>query len=47
VLADCSKTKTLLGFEPAVTLLQGLTQLRDWYLTQDDSPQELLEQEVA
>lgn len=34
VLADNSKAKRLLGFEPTVSLNEGLSRLRDWYATQ-------------
>lgn len=47
LLADSSKAKRLLGFEPAVTLRDGIARLRDWYMSQGKSPDKLLEQEVA
>jgi UDP-glucose 4-epimerase len=47
LLADSSKAKKLLRFEPTVTLHDGLARLRDWYLSQGKSPEKLLEQEVV
>ncbi|MDH7487659.1 MAG: SDR family NAD(P)-dependent oxidoreductase [Anaerolineae bacterium] len=44
--ADTTKARQLLGFEPEVTLREGLVRLRDWYLSLGRSPEELLEQEV-
>ena len=46
LLADCSKARRLLHFEPAVSLRDGLARLRDWYLSQGESPEKLLEREV-
>jgi UDP-glucose 4-epimerase len=45
--ADASKAKTLCGFEPRVTLDEGLAYLRDWYLSLGQSPEALLEGEVV
>jgi len=47
LLADSSRARQLLQFEPTVTLRDGLTRLRDWYSSQGKSPEELLEQEVV
>jgi UDP-glucose 4-epimerase len=47
LLADSSKAKRLLGFQPSVSLRDGLTLLRDWYDSQGKSPEELLEREVV
>jgi UDP-glucose 4-epimerase len=47
LLADSSKAKELLAFEPTVALRDGITRLRDWYLSQKKSPAELLEQEIV
>jgi len=47
LLADTSKAKKLLGFQPSVALRDGLARLRDWYQGQGKSPGELLEQEVV
>jgi len=45
-LAESSKARKLLGFQPNVPLHDGLTRLRDWYIAQEKSPEELLEQEI-
>jgi UDP-glucose 4-epimerase len=45
--ADSSRAKKLFGFEPRVSLREGLEQLRDWYFGLGQSPQELLRQEVV
>jgi UDP-glucose 4-epimerase len=42
--ADTTMARRLLGFEPRVSLPQGLTMLRDWYLALGLSPDVLLEQ---
>jgi len=47
LLADSSKAKKLLRFQPTVSLLDGISRLRDWYATQGKSPEELLEHEVV
>ena len=47
LLADSSKAKKVLNFEPAVPLKEGLAQLRDWYNNQKKSPSELLQDEVV
>lgn len=44
--ADTTKARQLLGFEPKVTLGEGLTKLRDWYISLGQSPEALLEQEM-
>ena len=44
--SDTALAEQILGFEPRVSMHQGLTQLRAWYLSQSQSPQELLEQEI-
>jgi UDP-glucose 4-epimerase len=46
LLADNSKAKKLLKFEPSVSLSEGILRLRDWYASQEKSPQQLLEQEI-
>lgn len=43
--ADISKAKKLFGFEPEINFDSALLALRDWYLEQDKSPEELLENE--
>lgn len=47
LMADSSKARKLLQFEPAVALRDGLQRVRDWYLSQGKSPEELLEEEVV
>src|SRR5262249_17583405 len=47
LLADSSKAKELLQFQPTVSLRDGISLLRDWYTTQGKSPEELLEREVV
>jgi UDP-glucose 4-epimerase len=44
--ADIARARRLLGFEPSVTLHEGLTRLRDWYLSLGQPPEVLLEQEI-
>lgn len=46
LLADTSKAQQALSFKPSVALREGLTRLRDWYASQNKSPEELLEQEI-
>lgn len=43
--ADTSKAEQLLGYKSEVTLEEGLRRLYQWYLSQDASPEQLLEQE--
>jgi UDP-glucose 4-epimerase len=45
--ADSTKAHQLLGFEPQVTLREGLARLRDWYLSLGQPPEKLLEQEIV
>ncbi len=45
--ADTTKARQLLGFDPQVSLREGLMSLRDWYLSLDKPPEVLLEQEVV
>jgi UDP-glucose 4-epimerase len=45
--ADSTLARELLGFEPRVSLREGLARLRDWYVGLGQSPEELLEQEVV
>jgi UDP-glucose 4-epimerase len=47
LLADSSKARNQLNFVPSVSLSEGIARLRDWYLSQEKSPEELLEQEVV
>lgn len=45
--ADTTKARQLLGFEPEVTLHEGLVRLRDWYSSLAQPPEVLLEQEMV
>jgi UDP-glucose 4-epimerase len=45
--ADTTKAHQLLGFEPQVILREGLTRLRDWYLSLEQPPEVLLEREIV
>jgi UDP-glucose 4-epimerase len=45
--ADSSKARQLLAFEPTLTLLEGLSKLREWYVGLQQSPEVLLEQETV
>ena len=47
LLADSSKAKKLLGFESKVALHEGIVRLREWYVSQAKSPEQLLEEEVV
>ena len=47
LFADTSKARKLLGYQPQITLTDGLVQLKEWYLSLGQSPQELLEQEIV
>lgn len=46
LLADASKARRLLGFEPEVSLAAGIARVRDWYASLGVSPMTLLEQET-
>ena len=43
--ADIGKARSLLGYAPTVSLLDGLTRLKIWYEAQGISPEELLQKE--
>jgi UDP-glucose 4-epimerase len=45
--ADMSRARALLGYEPSITLVEGLRRLRAWYEAQGVPPERLLEQEVV
>jgi UDP-glucose 4-epimerase len=47
LIADVSRARALLGFEPRVSMSEGLQRLLQWYRDQKKSPEELLEQEVV
>jgi dTDP-D-glucose 4,6-dehydratase len=41
-----ARARTLLGYEPRVSLSEGIQCLLQWYRDQHKSPEELLEQEI-
>jgi UDP-glucose 4-epimerase len=45
--ADMSRARELLGYEPRVTMADGLRQLLEWYGVQGQSPERLLDDEVV
>ncbi len=45
--AETSRAHELTGFKPTISLREGLTKLRDWYLSSGKSPEELLKDEVV
>jgi UDP-glucose 4-epimerase len=45
--ADAARARGHLGFIPRVSLEEGLEALRDWYLSQAESPHQLLAAEVV
>lgn len=45
--AESTKANDLLGFKPQVTLREGLTKLKDWYLSLGKSPDNLLQDELV
>jgi UDP-glucose 4-epimerase len=47
LLADVTKAKKMLGFQPKVSLRQGIEEIRDWYLSMKVSPAKLLESEIV
>ena len=46
LVADVARARTLLGYEPQVSLSDGLQRLLQWYRDQRRTPEELLEQEI-
>lgn len=44
--ADTRKARQLIGFEPSISLTEGLKKLKNWYLSLGKSPKMLLEQET-
>jgi UDP-glucose 4-epimerase len=44
--ADTTKARALLGFKPQASLRDGLSRLRDWYVSLSKSPAELLKDEI-
>jgi len=47
LIADVSRARTLLGFEPRVSMSEGLQRLLQWYRAQGKTPEQLLEQEIV
>jgi len=47
LIADVSRARTLLGFEPRVSMSEGLQRLLQWYRAQGKTPDQLLEQEIV
>jgi UDP-glucose 4-epimerase len=45
LIADSSKAQRLIGFQPQVSLKQGLEKLRDWYQSSGKNPEALLAEE--
>lgn len=45
--ADIARARELLGYEPRVSLAEGLARLRDWYLADGRPPEVLLENEIV
>jgi UDP-glucose 4-epimerase len=45
--SDISKAKRLFDYKPLVSLREGLTELKQWYLDRDIEPMRLLEEEVV
>ena len=47
LVADVARARELLGFEPRVSMSEGLQRLLQWYRDQNKTPEELLEQEIV
>jgi len=47
LVADVGRARELLGFEPQVSMSEGLQRLLQWYRDQNKTPEELLEQEIV
>jgi UDP-glucose 4-epimerase len=47
LVADVARARALLGYEPQVSLSEGLQRLLQWYRDQRRTPEELLEQEIV
>ena len=45
--ADPARARELLGFEAQVSFAEGLARLKDWYLGQGQTPEQLLENEIV
>jgi UDP-glucose 4-epimerase len=46
LVADVARARTLLGYEPRVSLSEGVQRLLQWYRDQGKTPEQLLEQEI-
>jgi len=46
LVADVARARAVLGYQPQVSLSEGLQRLLRWYLDQHKTPEELLEQEI-
>jgi UDP-glucose 4-epimerase len=44
--AETSKAQNLLAFRPKISLDEGLSKLKEWYLSRPETPEKLLEQEI-
>jgi len=47
LLGDASKAKRILGFEPQISLREGMSKLKEWYLSRGIPVEKLLEEEVV
>ncbi len=47
LLGDASKAKQILGFEPQISLRDGMSKLKEWYLGRGIPVEKLLEEEVV
>jgi UDP-glucose 4-epimerase len=45
--ADIAKARNLIGFEPQVTLHEGLMRLKEWYASRSETAEALLETEIV
>jgi len=45
--ANMEKAKSLTGYEPEISLKEGLIKLKEWYLQSGKSPEELLKNEIV
>ena len=45
LFADTKRINELLGFQPEITLKEGLARLKNWCLDQPSSPEDLLKSE--
>ena len=45
--ADVAKARKILGFEPRISLRDGLGHLRDWYKSHERSIRDLLSEELV